>query len=95
MKTKKNTPAMIMILDGFGENPSPYGNAILAADTPNLDALKAKYPHKTLEASGPAVGLPEGQMGNSEVGHMNIGAGIFLKFQTALMTIASKQMKKY
>ena len=63
MKTKKNTPAMIMILDGFGENPSPYGNAILAADTPNLDALKAKYPHKTLEASGPAVGLPEGQMG--------------------------------
>ena len=66
---------MIMILDGFGENPSPYGNAILAADTPNLDALKAKYPHKTLEASGPAVGLPEGQMGNSEVGHMNIGAG--------------------
>ena len=75
MKTKKNTPAMIMILDGFGENPSPYGNAILAADTPNLDALKAKYPHKTLEASGPAVGLPEGQMGNSKVGHMNIGAG--------------------
>ena len=46
MKTKKNTPAMIMILDGFGENPSPYGNAILAANTPNLDALKAKYPHK-------------------------------------------------
>ena len=75
MKAKKNTPAMIMILDGFGENPSPYGNAILAANTPNLDALKAKYPHKTLEASGPAVGLPEGQMGNSEVGHMNIGAG--------------------
>lgn len=68
-------PTMLMILDGFGLNPSIYGNAIAAARTPNLDAIFAKYPHIRLAASGSAVGLPEGQMGNSEVGHLNIGAG--------------------
>ena len=66
---------MLMILDGFGLNPSAYGNAVAAARTPNLDAIFAKYPHIKLAASGLAVGLPEGQMGNSEVGHLNIGAG--------------------
>ena len=68
-------PTMLMILDGFGLNPSAYGNAVAAARTPNLDAIFAKYPHIKLAASGLAVGLPEGQMGNSEVGHLNIGAG--------------------
>ncbi len=68
-------PTMLMILDGFGLNPSTYGNAVAAANTPNLDAIFAKYPHIRLAASGLAVGLPEGQMGNSEVGHLNIGAG--------------------
>lgn len=68
-------PTMLMILDGFGLNPSTYGNAVAAASTPNLDAIFAKYPHIRLAASGLAVGLPEGQMGNSEVGHLNIGAG--------------------
>ena len=68
-------PTMLMILDGFGLNPSTYGNAVAAANTPNLDAIFAKYPHIQLAASGLAVGLPEGQMGNSEVGHLNIGAG--------------------
>ena len=68
-------PKMLMILDGFGLNPSTYGNAVAAASTPNLDAIFAKYPHIRLAASGLAVGLPEGQMGNSEVGHLNIGAG--------------------
>lgn len=65
----------LIILDGFGKNPQTEGNAIAQAKTPNLDALFAKYPNTTLQASGLAVGLPEGQMGNSEVGHLNIGAG--------------------
>lgn len=73
MKNKK--PNMIMILDGFGLNTSDYGNAIKAAQTPNLDEIFEKYPHISLDASGLAVGLPGGQMGNSEVGHLNIGAG--------------------
>ncbi len=65
----------LIIMDGFGINPNPVGNAITAAGTPNLDRLMAKYPHTQLGASGMDVGLPEGQMGNSEVGHLNIGAG--------------------
>ncbi len=68
-------PAMLMILDGFGLNPSEYGNAVKAARTPNLDRIFKTYPHTSLAASGASVGLPEGQMGNSEVGHLNIGAG--------------------
>jgi len=65
----------LIIMDGFGINPNPLGNAILEAGTPNIDRLMAKYPHTQLSASGPDVGLPPGQMGNSEVGHLNIGAG--------------------
>lgn len=68
-------PACLVIMDGFGlAEPGP-GNAITKASTPNLDALFAERPWTRLEASGEAVGLPEGQMGNSEVGHLNIGAG--------------------
>ena len=74
-KTAQIRPAMLMILDGFGLNPSDYGNAVKAAHTPNLDKIFETYPHIRLQASGLAVGLPEGQMGNSEVGHLNIGAG--------------------
>jgi len=66
---------MLMILDGFGQNSNLHGNAIAAARKPNIDKIFETYPHTTLEASGLAVGLPEGQMGNSEVGHLNIGAG--------------------
>jgi len=66
---------MLMILDGWGINPSLEGNAVLAADTPNLDGLFSAYSHTRLLCSGEAVGLPEGYMGNSEVGHLNIGAG--------------------
>ncbi|MDD3042505.1 MAG: 2,3-bisphosphoglycerate-independent phosphoglycerate mutase [Methanosarcinaceae archaeon] len=73
--TQVRRPLMLMILDGWGHIASSKGNAILAADTPNLDHLLEKYPSCTCEASGEAVGLPEGQMGNSEVGHLNIGAG--------------------
>ena len=64
-----------MILDGWGIATKPAVSAIDKAKTPFVDSLYTKYPHSTLEASGLAVGLPEGQMGNSEVGHMNIGAG--------------------
>lgn len=68
-------PLLLCILDGYGNNPAVEGNAIRTAKTPNMDAYLAQYPHTLLNASGMAVGLPEGQMGNSEVGHTNIGAG--------------------
>ena len=68
-------PTILMILDGFGRTTKKYGNAIMAANTPFLDKLFSEYPNITLDACGEAVGLPKGQMGNSEVGHMNIGAG--------------------
>ena len=68
-------PVMLIIMDGFGLAPKSAGNAICQANKPNLDNLILKYPTAHLDASGEAVGLPEGQMGNSEVGHMNIGAG--------------------
>ncbi len=65
----------LCILDGFGITDKEVGNAIKAAGTPNLDRLKKEFPYAEIEASGEAVGLPEGQMGNSEVGHLTIGAG--------------------
>ena len=69
-------PLMLCILDGFGWVPEKAdGNAIVAARTPNLDRLFATCPYTTIGASGMDVGLPDGQMGNSEVGHTNIGAG--------------------
>lgn len=64
-----------MILDGWGLGTDPEISAIAKAETPFMDSLPGRYPHSHLEASGLAVGLPEGQMGNSEVGHMNLGAG--------------------
>ncbi len=66
---------LLMILDGWGLGTNPAVSAIAKANTPFMDSLYGKYPNSKLEASGLAVGLPEGQMGNSEVGHMNIGAG--------------------
>ena len=68
-------PLVLCILDGFGRNDSEYGNAIKAAATPNLTKLFAENPTTYIGASGMDVGLPDGQMGNSEVGHTNIGAG--------------------
>lgn len=68
-------PVMLMILDGWGIGKEYPGNAIYLAKTPNLDRLFKEYPNSKLKASGLAVGLPEGQMGNSEVGHLNIGSG--------------------
>ena len=69
----------LVVLDGWGVGEPGPGNAIELADTPVFDELWAKYPHTTLTAWGPAVGLPEGQMGNSEVGHLNLGAGAIVK----------------
>ncbi len=66
---------VLCIMDGFGHNPDPYGNAVAAANKPNLDMLMEKYPYTYIGASGLDVGLPDGQMGNSEVGHTNMGAG--------------------
>ncbi|GAB4292010.1 MAG: 2,3-bisphosphoglycerate-independent phosphoglycerate mutase [Coriobacteriia bacterium] len=68
-------PVVLVIMDGFGLRDEPEGNAIAAAETPVLDELFATRPWAPLDAAGLAVGLPEGQMGNSEVGHLNIGAG--------------------
>lgn len=68
-------PILLTILDGFGLREETKGNAISHAKMPNFDYLYNKYPHSKLVASGTLVGLPEGQMGNSEVGHLNIGAG--------------------
>lgn len=65
----------LLILDGLGYGPENSSNAVIAAQTPFIDSLLSKYPNSKLEASGEAVGLPAGQMGNSEVGHMNLGAG--------------------
>lgn len=71
----KDKLTMLMILDGFGDNNNQDGNAIKLAKTPNIDRLMKKYDNTEIATSGLAVGLPEGQMGNSEVGHTNIGAG--------------------
>ena len=71
----KYRPNLLMILDGYGVGPESPGNAICLANKKSIDALFAKYPNTMIGASGMDVGLPEGQMGNSEVGHLNIGAG--------------------
>jgi 2,3-bisphosphoglycerate-independent phosphoglycerate mutase len=72
---KRPRPVVLMILDGLGERPEVDANAVRLAKTPALDALYARYPHGLIGTSGPDVGLPPGQMGNSEVGHLNFGAG--------------------
>ena len=69
------TPTLLCVLDGFGLNPNPVGNAVALAKKPIIDGLLRLYPHATLTTFGERVGLPKGQMGNSEVGHLNIGAG--------------------
>ena len=80
-------PVLLCIMDGFGWVPNEtYGNAVVAAKTPHLDALMEKYPMTTIDASGMAVGLPDGQMGNSEVGHTNMGAGRIVYQQLTLIT---------
>ena len=80
-------PVLLCIMDGFGWTPNEtYGNAVAAANKPFIDSLMAKYPMTTIDASGMAVGLPDGQMGNSEVGHTNMGAGRIVYQQLTLIT---------
>jgi 2,3-bisphosphoglycerate-independent phosphoglycerate mutase len=89
MSAKK--PVLLCILDGWGLNPVKENNAIAMAKTPNFDRLWNEYPHTTLRADGLAVGLPEGQFGNSEVGHMNIGAGRTVMQDLPRITLALEQ----
>jgi 2,3-bisphosphoglycerate-independent phosphoglycerate mutase len=73
--TGRPRPLVLIVMDGWGINPRKEGNAIALARTPNIDKLAGQWQHTAVKTSGEAVGLPEGQMGNSEVGHQNIGAG--------------------
>lgn len=86
----KKKPVMLMILDGWGIAPPSSTNAVTCARTPHLDYLFNRYPHGRLNASGEAVGLPKGQMGNSEVGHMNIGAGRIVYQELSKITKATE-----
>jgi 2,3-bisphosphoglycerate-independent phosphoglycerate mutase len=81
----------LVILDGWGLAEAGPGNAVSLADTPVFDALWKRYPHTTLTACGQAVGLPAGQMGNSEVGHLNLGAGAIVKQDLTLIDEAAEQ----
>lgn len=74
----KKIPHVLMILDGVGHREDPRDNAVYTAKKPNLDTLMATCPHGLISGSGQDVGLPDGQFGNSEVGHMNLGAGGFV-----------------
>ena len=74
MTDKRKTTALI-ILDGYGHREATESNAIFNANTPVMDKLRAEFPNSLVSGSGMDVGLPDGQMGNSEVGHMNLGAG--------------------
>lgn len=84
-------PVMLMILDGFGLSDKVDGNAVRAAHKPNYDKLWNEYPHVNLDASGLDVGLPKGQMGNSEVGHLNIGAGRIIYQELTRITKAIEE----
>lgn len=87
----QTTPVILLILDGFGHSEQWENNAVAQANTPNLDALKQKFPNTLINASEHYVGLPDGQMGNSEVGHLNIGAGriVFQDFERINNSISS------
>lgn len=80
---KKQGPLALMIIDGWGYSPGREGNAIALASTPYYDELTATYPHTLLEASGTRVGLPAGVMGNSEVGHLNMGSGRVIRMDVS------------
>jgi len=88
MSSSLNTPrhpVVLVILDGFGSSPSKTNNAIAQANTPALDAYFANHPYTLLQASGRAVGLPDGQMGNSEVGHITLGCGDVIRQNLVLI----------
>jgi len=86
-----NKKVILMILDGWGKSPNPNVSAIANANTPFIDSLYKTYPHSNLLTDGMHVGLPEGQMGNSEVGHMNLGAGRIVYQDLAKINLAIKE----
>ncbi|MBI3580528.1 MAG: 2,3-bisphosphoglycerate-independent phosphoglycerate mutase [Nitrospinae bacterium] len=90
MENKKYPPVTLCILDGWGHNPDDHGNAISAGRTPTFDYFNANFPPAFIHASGEYVGLPDGQMGNSEVGHLNIGAGRVIAQELPKISIAIK-----
>src|SRR5215211_3318826 len=83
--SKKRGPLALIIIDGWGYSAAREGNAIALAETPFYDELAEKYPRTLLEAHGSRVGLPAGIMGNSEVGHLNIGAGRVIRMDVSLV----------
>ncbi|MDI9616327.1 MAG: 2,3-bisphosphoglycerate-independent phosphoglycerate mutase [Methanothrix sp.] len=84
-------PVVLIIMDGYGLSEEKEGNAVAGAHKPNLDRLKSLYPHTSLGASGLDVGLPRGQMGNSEVGHLNLGAGRIVYQDYTRISLAIEQ----
>src|ERR1700740_431090 len=92
---KRPKPLVLTVLDGWGFRADTKGNAIALARKPAYDELLRKFPNTLIQTSGPAVGLPEGQMGNSEVGHLNIGAGriVHMDITRIDLMIASKQLQ--
>ena len=88
MQAKK---AILLIMDGWGLGKSKQTDAIQAANTPFVDALYDKYPHTTLVTYGESVGLPDGQMGNSEVGHLNLGAGRIVYQELQRINVAIRE----
>src|SRR6516225_9625240 len=93
---KRPKPIVLTVLDGWGYRAETKGNAIALARKPNYDALLKQFPNTLIQTSGPSVGLPEGQMGNSEVGHMNIGAGrvVHMDITRLDLLIASKKLEE-
>src|SRR5574337_1060397 len=85
---KRPKPIILTVLDGWGYSPETKGNAIFLARKPNYDELLKKFPSTLIHTSGPYVGLPEGQMGNSEVGHLNIGAGRIIHMDITRIDLA-------
>ncbi|RKH80769.1 2,3-bisphosphoglycerate-independent phosphoglycerate mutase, partial [Corallococcus praedator] len=88
-----NKQVLLVILDGWGIAPNVEVSAVDKARTPYFHELLNRFPHSTLQASGEAVGLPEGQMGNSEVGHMNIGAGRVVNQELVRIGKAARERK--
>lgn len=89
------SPVALIILDGFANREEEFGNAVKAARKPNFDRYFEQYPHNELKASGEDVGLPDGQMGNSEVGHLNIGAGRIVYQSLTRINISIRENKFY
>src|SRR6476660_3443409 len=83
--TSKRGPLALIIIDGWGYSATREGNAIALATTPSYDEIVEKYPQTLLEAHGSRVGLPAGVMGNSEVGHLNIGSGRVIRMDVSLV----------